>query len=105
MYSLYCVMPGKLELCENYESIEDAVVEMVTMWPEHGGEPRPMVLHDADNTPVVTFAPVGTDRVIVVNFRSGDVDDYREICYRVVNGGQYETHCIKNAQPIVRKHI
>jgi hypothetical protein len=83
MYSLYCVMPDKLESIENYESIEVAVQETVGMWMEHDGDPRTMVLHDSDDRPAVTFAPVGVNAVMVV-YKNG----FWQYCSEI----EYETH-------------
>lgn len=98
-------MASTVEHCENYESIEEAVREAICYWPEHGGDPRPMVLDDPNGAAAVTFVPIGTEgtEVLVVYNVSGIQVRYENIHY-VTEGERWETHYVENGQNLFQVH-
>lgn len=91
-YRLNVVMAKTLEWCENYDSIEEAIIDTVTMWREGEDDPRPLVLDDDTGRPACVFIPTGTnaDECLVVYCVSGVQQHFTNIHYLTNEEGKID---------------
>lgn len=84
MFSLYCniYVHGKwtLELCENYDTLAEAVRQTIAMWPEND-RPVNMFIANEDCNIVANFCPLGENGRDVIVVEGGETHVYTDLSY------------------------
>lgn len=104
MYELYCNIytfgSWKLELCERYTSLSQAIDATVAMWPEND-RPVPMFISLEGNL-LATFTPFGENGqnvIVKVLNEIGTGDWYTDFVYEYAGDRIVATKCRKNGDP------
>lgn len=76
-----------LVVVENYDTVTEAIAEMIKMWPEDATVP--VLIYD-DTTLAVTLTPLGTASMAAI-FPNGMIKTYHNIRYITESGKIVET--------------